>query len=207
MLDRIDEATALLEQTRDIVRRLGHWVWIVSWHAAAATRWFGDPREAEHECRASYERLKALGEKSHFSSMSQGLAVALCEQGRYEEAADVINESREASRPNDIHSQIMWRSVLARVLASKGQFEEARRSAQDAIDFASTSDFIVGHADALLDQNEVLERAGDPEGAAAALEAAIRFYELKGNVRGAQLARSRLVLPTSAQPPAPRSAV
>ncbi len=192
MQDRLDEAATLIVRTRAIVEELGEWIWIVSWHAAGVARWLGDPQAAEQEVRPAYDALKAIGEKSHFSTMAQGLAIARYMQGDYDEAEQAIVECRDAARPNDVYSHIMARSILAKVLAQKGQLEQAIELAREAVDFAAGTDFYLGSADALVDLSDVLELAGDRDGAAAALAESIRFYELKGNLLAAKRARTRL---------------
>jgi tetratricopeptide (TPR) repeat protein len=192
MQDRLDDAEALMARARDLVGQVDQWIWIVSWHAATVVRWMGDPQAAADEIRPAYEALKAIGERSHFSTMAEGLAVAMYALGDYAEAERAVNECREAARPNDVYSQIMWRSILAKLLARKGRFEEARRLADEAVRFAADSDFLLGHADALADLSEVLELRGDLEGAAAAVRDAIDYYELKGNLLVAEWAHARL---------------
>jgi hypothetical protein len=54
------------------------------------------------------------------------------------------------------------------------------------------SDFHLAHADALMGLAEVHQLAHDPQAATAAVEEAIRFYELKGNVIAATQARALL---------------
>jgi hypothetical protein len=51
---------------------------------------------------------------------------------------------------------------------------------------AERAGFLNVHADALRDLAEVLDGAGDPEGAAAAAAAALDLYRRKGNVVSAQ---------------------
>ena len=103
-------------------------------------------------------------------------------QGRYDEAEQLTRECEEAARPNDVHSQILWRSTRAKALARGGALEAAERLAREAIEFAAQSDFHLAHADALTDLAEVLELRGEREAATAASEEAARFYELKGNL-------------------------
>ena len=86
----------------------------------------------------------------------------------------------------------MWRSTRAKILARRGLLAEAEQLAGEAIAHASNSDFLPAHAQALMDLSEILGLAGDLEASAAALEEAVRFYELKGNVLAAARARSRL---------------
>jgi tetratricopeptide (TPR) repeat protein len=155
--------------------------------------WQGDPVAAERELRPAYDALKKIGEKSHFSSMCHALSNAVYLQGRYEEAEQLTRECEEASRANDVYSQIHWRSTRAKALARMGQLEPAERLAREAVEYAATSDFYLGHADALMDLAEVLTLAGNSDATAAPVREAIRFYELKGNLLAADLARRQLV--------------
>jgi D-alanyl-D-alanine carboxypeptidase len=107
-------------------------------------------------------------------------------------AEQLTHECEAASRPNDVHSQILWRSTRAKILARRGQLDAAERLGREAVAFASDSDFYPARAEALLDLAEVLEIAGDAVGATTAIQEAIRFYELKGNVLAAGRGHSLL---------------
>ena len=139
-----------------------------------------------------YEALKKLGEKSHFSTMVHALASAAYMQGRYDEAERFTYECEDAARANDVYSGIVWRAIRAKVLARKGELEAAERLAQEAVSLGLDSDFHLAHADALMGLAEVHQLAQDAEAATAAVEEAIRFYELKGNVIAATQARALL---------------
>jgi tetratricopeptide (TPR) repeat protein len=190
MLGRTGEADALIVRARAIMSDVGESVWVVSFWCAAVFLSRGDPIAAEQELRPSYDALKKLGEKSHFTTLAHGLANALYMQGRYEETEQLTRECEEAVRPNDVHSEILWRSIRAKVLARKGEADAAERLAQEAVEFAPSSDFLLARADALLDLAEVLRLGGDADAAAAVAEEAARFYELKGNVLAAERARA-----------------
>jgi DNA-binding SARP family transcriptional activator len=151
-----------------------------------------NPVIAEDELRRSYEGFARLGEKRHFNSICAHLARAVYAQGRYDEAERLTYESEAAARPNDVHSHILWRSTRAKVLARRDDFADARRLAQDAVEFAAASDFYAAHGDALADLAEVLELEGEREDAAAALHAAIALYDRKGSVFGRERASVRL---------------
>ena len=142
--------------------------------------------------RPAYEALKKIGEKSHFSTLAHALAQSVYLQGRYDEAADLTEECEEAARPNDVQSQIIWRSVRAKVIARRGDLETAERLAREAVAMAESSDFVTAHAEARMDLAEVLRLAGRDDDAAHAVEEAISLYELKGNVLAAERARSLL---------------
>jgi tetratricopeptide (TPR) repeat protein len=192
MQRREDEADTFIERARAIMDAAGEWVWITTFWYAFIHLWRGDPATGEAELRPAYESLKEIGEKSHFSSITHALSNVLYAQGRYEETEGLTRECEAASRANDVHSQVAWRSIRAKVFARRYAFEEAERLAREAIDFAAASDFLPAHADALADLAEVLELAGRREEAAKALEDAITLYEEKGNLLAGDTARDRL---------------
>ena len=187
-----EEARELIARGQRVMRELGEWIWIYSWHYAAICLWQGDPAAAEQELLPVYEALKKLGEKSHFSTMVHALASAAYMQGRYDEAERFTYECEEATRANDVYSGIAWRATRAKVLARKGELEAAERLAREAVSLGLDSDFHLAHADALMGLAEVRQLAQDAQAATAAVEEAIRFYDLKGNVIAATQARALL---------------
>jgi ATP/maltotriose-dependent transcriptional regulator MalT len=192
MLGRPETAKQLTAQVRETTDALGEWIWIAAfWHALVLI-WQDDPAEAERELRPSYEALRTLGEKSHFTSITHALSQALYDQGRYDEAEQLTRECAEASLPNDVYSQISWRAIRAMVLARRGEFDAAERLGREAVAFAEGSDFLVAHAEALVHLGEVLALRGDAAGARDALAAAVRLHEQKGNVLAAERARLHL---------------
>jgi tetratricopeptide (TPR) repeat protein len=188
----IQEAKRLSAQGRTIMNELGEWIWITSFWLGFIALWDDDPVAAEEELRPGYETLKTLGSTSHFSSLAHALANALYAQGRYDEAERLTHECELASRPNDVHSQILWRSIRAKTLAHSGRLETAELLGRESVELAATSDFHPAHAEALVDLAEVLRLAGDDEGAEAAVDDAVRLYKLKGNVLAISRARPEL---------------
>jgi predicted ATPase/DNA-binding SARP family transcriptional activator len=188
----LDEARALLMKARRLMDDAGEWVWILSWHVAFVSLLEADPVAAEREIRPSYEALKRIGEKSHFSTMAHALALAVYEQGRYEEAESLASECAAAARANDVNSRITSGGVRAKVLARRGELAEAEASARDAVSLAADSDLLTAHGDALVDLAEVLALAGRHGEAAGAVREAIQLYEQKGN--GLAVSRARAVL-------------
>ena len=189
---RLGDAGELIARARTITRDLGEWVWSFSFDYATLCLWQGDPVAADLEVRPGYEALKKIGEKSHLSALAQVLAKAVYLQGRYDEAEQLTRECEEAARPNNVESQIIWRSTRAKVLAHRGELEAAERLGEEAVTIAGESDFLTAHAEALMDLAEVLQLAGRREGAEARIQDAVRLFELKRNVLGADRARGRL---------------
>ena len=190
---RQEEASELLSRAEGIVSdSLAEWLWMVPVHFA----WFAgvraQPVAAEQALRLDYERLRRIGEKSHFSSITSLMAQAVYAQGRYVEAESLVEEAASAARPNDVHSRIVTSSTKACLLARRGELEAAERLARNAAEFADTTDFLQSRAEALIDLAEVLRLGDRLDEAAGALCKAIRVCETKGNTLAAGEARTLL---------------
>ena len=189
------KAKQLLAGSRGVIEALGEWTLLPVRFALSAV-WASDPVAVERQLRPGYEALARMGEKSAFSSLALLLAQAVYAQGRYDEAEDLALEVRAASRPIDVQSETIWRTVKAKVLARRGEAHAAEELAREAIAFVEQSDFLPVHAEALMDLAEILRLADRPGEAGSAVEKAIRLYEQKGNVvAAAKAARSLAGLP------------
>ena len=193
ILEQPDDALTLGQRAR---RKVDEARGELIWHFPAFLAWIAlfrsEPSAAEHDLRPVYDQLRTLGEKSHFSSVATVLAQAVYAQGRYDEAEQLALEAEEASRPNDVHSQIIWRATMGKVLAQRGEFEAAEQVARDAVALGEQSDFLHSQADARLDLAEVLRLAGRREEAAEEVRTAVALHEAKGNALGAAQARAML---------------
>jgi DNA-binding SARP family transcriptional activator len=190
---RPEEASELLSRAEGIVSdSLAEWLWMVPVHFAWFAGLRAQPVAAEQALRPDYERLRRIGEKSHFSSITSLMAQAVYAQGRYAEAESLVEEAASAARPNDVHSRIVTSSTKACLLARRGELEAAERLAREAAEFADTTDFLQSRAEALIDLAEVLRLSDRIEEAAAALREAIRVCETKGNTLAAGEARTLL---------------
>jgi DNA-binding SARP family transcriptional activator len=185
------KANELLAGSLGVLEGLGEWTLLPVYFALTAV-WESDPVAVERELRPGYEALVRIGEKSGLSSVAILLAQAVYALGRYDEAEDLARETRGASRPIDVQSETIWRTVKAKVLARRGESQAAEGLAREAIAFVEQSDFLPVHADALMDLAEILRLAGHPGEAKPAAEEAIRLYEQKGNVVAAAKARAQL---------------
>jgi class 3 adenylate cyclase len=197
------EAEQLLGRVRRAMDEHGERLWRLSIEIAGVPLRAGDPAEAERELRPAYEALKRMGEKTHFSTLVEVLSNAVYMQGRYEEAEELTRECERAARSNDVHAQIRWRAIRAKVIARKGEFESADKLAREGVRFAAESDFLNDHADALVDHAEVLQLGGRRGEASSAVESAVALYEQKGNVVSAAKARALLDELGGAPPTAP----
>jgi len=152
----------------------------------------GDPVAAERDMLAAREGFREIGEGWYLSTVAVDLPRAVYEQGRYDDAFALLSEIEETAAPTDCEWQIKRRGIPARLLARRGQIEEAETLARKGVALAADSEFVVLHADVLLDLAEVLELAGRSEEARAATAEAVSIYERKGNIAAARKARARV---------------
>jgi tetratricopeptide (TPR) repeat protein len=194
---RAEETEELIERCKRGAAEINETVWLYPVLLAFYLSWLSDPVTAERDLRPVYEGLKEIGEQTHFCSVATMLAQAVYEQGRYVEAEELAREAERTSRPNDVHSHIVWRGTRAKVLARRGDLAAAEALARQAVAFAEESDFLHSHAGALTDLAEVLRLAGRPAEAVEAVDEAIRLHEQKGNVLA--VAKERAFLEELAQ--------
>ena len=149
---------------------------------------------AERELRRDFEQLTAIGEKYFLSTIAGLLAHALYLQGRYDEADEFSRHAEEASAPEDVESQAIWRRARAKVFARRGRFEEAETLAREAHRLMLPTDAPIWKGNTLLDLAEVLELAGKRDEALPLIDEALLLYEGtegKGDVVSATRARKR----------------
>jgi predicted negative regulator of RcsB-dependent stress response len=138
---------------------------------------------------AEYDRM---GETAFNSTITEILAQVLCDQGRYDEGESFAERSREMAAEDDFASQSGWRMAEARILAHRGDGDEALRLADEAIAITETTDYLVWHGDAHETRGQVLEAAGRSDDAREAYETALEAYERKEAVVAAARIRQRL---------------
>ncbi len=184
-LGRFDEARDLIGQARELLREMGLTVWLAGPHAQFAG-WIelvaGDPHAAESELRWGYAKLREIGEVGWLSTVVALLAEAVYADGRYDEADDLSQISADAAGTEDIYSQVMWRSVRAKVLAHRGRLTNALDAAVEATTLAGTTDFLHLRWHAHLSCAEVCRLAGDSGGAESNLREAMSLARQKGSV-------------------------
>jgi tetratricopeptide (TPR) repeat protein len=191
MSGRFDEARRHIEQSRSLARDLG-----LMWQASVqellsgyVELLAGDPVAAERDMRAAAAAFREIGEGWFLSTAAVDLPRALYDQGRYDDAFALLGAIDETPAPADREWQIKRTGVPARLLARRGEIEEAERLARSGVALAAASEFVVLHADVLLDLAEVLGLAGRVGQAATTTAEAVRLYERKGNVAAADRAR------------------
>ncbi len=158
----------------------------------------GNATAAEQDLRRDYNTLAAMGETYFRSTLAGLLAHTLWGLGSFEEASRFATIAEELADADDVDSQVIWRTVRAKLLAHSGRMDEAVSLAEGAVTKAAETDDIDRQADALRDLAEVRSIAGDGGAAGHALRQAIELYERKGDEAQAARTRERLALAPSA---------
>jgi len=162
-----------------------------------------DPVAAEAELRSGYEVLTRMGEQSLRSTTAAMLGEALWRSGRQEEAWDFTQIARDSGAPDDVATQIAWRSVRAKILARRGEEDAARALAAEAVEMVGDAEGFIFSPDALVDQASVLVMTGEIDAAIPILRRALGIYAAKGNVTSAGKVRDRIHELTDKRPEAP----
>jgi DNA-binding SARP family transcriptional activator len=189
MRGEFDEARVLVREGNAILADVGRLQSAVSHHEALVEMLAGNPSGAEEQLLAGYERLEEMGEKAVLATTAAMLAQALYTQESYEEAERFCSVSEHTGAVEDLLTQVIWRGVRAKILARRGQLDEAQALALEATRLVGQTDLVNRQGDALLDLAEVLRAAGRTADADAAARDALDRYTLKGNVVGAENAR------------------
>ena len=149
----------------------------------AGIEWMaGDLDAAERELRQGHDELEAIGENELRLTIAATLAQVLYEQGRDDEAESFARASAEAAAEDDLGTQVLWRSALAKVLARRDGDRAAEALADEAVKLAATSDMLSQHGNAVFDRARVaaLLDGGTPPPDLVAK--AVALFERKGDV-------------------------
>jgi len=120
------------------------------------------------------------------------LAGSILAQGRDDEAEALAIRVRDDAAPDDSDAQALWRSVILRILARRGDVENALQLAKEAVEIRSQTDSPVDLAEAHADLASILADAGRFDDAEASLEIALELVRLKGDrVTAARLVAER----------------
>lgn len=152
------------------------------------------PAAAESYARQGIEAWRAMGQRGGYVVDLTALLVdALYEQGRFNEAQQLIDEAN--AEPSSATVFSTWLTE-AKLLARRGQFAVARQLVGQAEALLSPMSAPMTRADVLKTRAEVERLADAPGQAAASLRAALQIYE---DLRATTLAeRARATL--AAQP-------
>ena len=97
----------------------GEGIWVGVFLYAFIRASHGDPDAAELELRLAYEVLKKIGRDGATSIRSQACSPSGLPPGAVRGGGAAHRGVRARVAPNDVHSQILWRSVRAKTLARR----------------------------------------------------------------------------------------
>jgi class 3 adenylate cyclase/tetratricopeptide (TPR) repeat protein len=152
----------------------------------------GDFHAAERIARRGCELLEQMGERGWLSTQACQLAQSLHALGRDEEAAEWAELGLELGTRDDISTQMLARQVLAKLAARRGEHEQARALAEEAVALAETIQSPLSRADAHADFAEVLAAAGQRQRAIGELEHAAALYESKRTAKSVERVQHRI---------------
>jgi tetratricopeptide (TPR) repeat protein len=193
-LGDFDAARTAMNSWRSQIRELGQMMryygtadcaWDVCWLAE-------DWASGERALREAYEELERTGERAARPVIAAYLAEALFRQGKIEEADSFSRVAEELSARDDVQSEAAWRRIRARILAERGEVDEAVALAGRSVELLAETDLLDEHAAACLGLASVLIAAGRNSEAHEAAGQAIRLYERKGNLVGRARAEALL---------------
>jgi len=148
--------------------------------------------DAEAAARQGIADLEPLEDRGFLSTTVGMLGEALYRQGRLDEAGQAADRVAELALPGDFDAEFRWRALRARVLAHRGELEEAERLALEAVDIVEKTDWHIQRGEAARALGEIMELAGRTDDARAGYERAVECFERKGAFPDAAEARARL---------------
>ena len=155
----------------------------------------GEPAAAERELRWGYDKLEPMGEKGVSGTLAAFLGEAIYAQGRDDEAEAFAEIAGRTTADDDLVPQILSRATRGKVLAKRGELEQAEQLGREALRVVEQTDFPDLQADVLLSLAEILGASG--EDPSSLVDQAREVYMRKGNVVGAERA-ARLAAERSA---------
>jgi tetratricopeptide (TPR) repeat protein len=195
MQGRFNEARAILAKQRAELAARGGGVLlanITAFESVWVELWAGDPATAAEFGAEGCRLHEELGEQSLLPNAASNLAQALYALDRLDEAAGWARRAADLGASNDAWNELLWRQVLAKVLARRGQHADAQRLAHEAVALCEKTDMLNAQGDAYADLAEVLLLSGNAVAATATLEQALERYNRKENRVSAQRAQERL---------------
>jgi DNA-binding SARP family transcriptional activator/tetratricopeptide (TPR) repeat protein len=195
MRGRFDEARRHVAQARTVYDELGQTSTAEANCGAVAGRielLAGDLAAAELAFRSTCQTLERVDDQAYLATGAAELADVLCIRGRFDEAEQWCLLASRLAASDDVFTQVLWRATWARLLARKGEFDEAEALAREALRRMEETDDPNWRAKVLVDFSDVLRVARRPGDAAEAVEAAVELFERKGNVVAAKRTRALL---------------
>jgi class 3 adenylate cyclase/tetratricopeptide (TPR) repeat protein len=192
MTGDFDRARELIRESVAFAERFGSEFWVTASYefGGEIELMAGDAEAAERSFREEHEIHRRQGDEGHGSTSAAYLAVALCRLGRFDEAEELATIARTTGAEDDLATQASARSAQALVRSARGEHEEARRLAREAVDMWAGAQSPWFHGTAWMTLAEVARAADLPEEAAEAARGALAAYERKGHEPGGASAQA-----------------
>jgi tetratricopeptide (TPR) repeat protein len=192
MQGRLEEAEALAADASERNLELTGNYGTTDWTRAEIAALAGDHERAAVHLERMCGYQEAEGMVAMLSTFAPRLGLELCELGRFDEAERLALKGRELGEENDAYTQALWRQVLGRVSAHRGELADGERLAREAVAVIDQTDGLIFQAAAREALAEVLEAAGRAFEAREALGEALERYEHKRHVVLSARTRERL---------------
>jgi tetratricopeptide (TPR) repeat protein len=192
MLGNLDEARRLRQLALADAEELGLTTRIATIGESYYPSFALGSAEIEQFLRRSLAIYTEHGWEAMRSSVAPRLALALSDQGRYEEAEALAPTGDHPVRPDDYDARFFDLAARARVLAWRGDVDTAESLVREAMAIADRTDNLQARAWIRIELSELLSRTGKSDEAHSLLEAAIQLAEEKESVAIAERARARL---------------
>jgi predicted ATPase/class 3 adenylate cyclase len=179
-----DLARELLAKGRQSLAELGFRLLVAmsAQEAHYVERLAGDVPAATEILRESYAELEAMGERAYLSTAAALLAHMLHAQADLADAERFTQVSEDTAAPDDIFSQLLWRSARAKIRVRRGDGAEAEALAREAVALADRTDLLNPQGDTRVDLSEVLSLTQQRGEATALLQEAADRFARKGNL-------------------------
>jgi tetratricopeptide (TPR) repeat protein len=193
-LKQTDEARADVMAGRELLRDLGDQIWWAgsSMLSAEMELLAGNAARAYEMLAEGRERLAESSETGYFATVVGLQAQAAVELGREDEALELAAETARVAATDDFEPHVRHRLVRARVLARRGDLDQADELLLEAVALIEPTDYVILHLDVAFARAEVDHLAGRTEAEREVLENALPIAERKRNMVAMERMQARL---------------
>ena len=192
MRGEFERARGWIRESEAVAERFGAELWVSASYEFGGhiEMMAGVPAAAEGPCRKEYELHRRLGDDAHASTSAAYLALVLTRLHRFDEAEELATIARTIGADDDLATQASARSAQALIRSARGEHDEARGFAKEAVELYAGAQSPWFQGNTLMSLAEVSRAAGLREGTVEAARGALAAYERKGNEPGAASARA-----------------